>query len=216
MRFFSSVLLLVLILDLKAQETKPSMTRIEFCNISPQINADSFGAKPKIQYIAGETYSRCEEKPDPKEHIHGLIICAEPNIWMINLYTGMGNHIIDPGPTYVAHHNILPPDAPKVFSSLEIGKEMTWFRSQNAKEIGEQQINGKKCQEFEVSIDNYRLVLLVGTENQKPLRIDIFKDDQLYESLKYLSYETGLPFDPILFAPPVGIVINDQKQIKNK
>src|SRR5438270_6700418 len=99
--------------QLAAAPPKPTITRIEFRIISAEIPPDSFGAKPKTYYISGKTHSRVEEQPDPSEHLHELIVCTEPDIWVINLYTHTAQHIVDPGPKFVAHHAILEQDAPK-------------------------------------------------------------------------------------------------------
>ncbi len=36
---------------------------------------------------------RSEEAPDPANHIHGLIVTAEPDTWMVNLDNGTGKQI---------------------------------------------------------------------------------------------------------------------------
>lgn len=206
------LLTIVLIIPLKAEEQKPPMTRIEFCNTSPEISADSFGAKPKILYIAGTTYSRCEEQPDPKEGIHALLICSEPNIWMVNLYPGVAEHIVDGGPTYNTHHPILPPDTLKEFSSLEFGKEIKFFHDHKANPVAEQSLDGIQSKASELKLEGYRLVLFVRSDTERPFRLDVFKDDKPYLSVRYLSYQTDLTFNPDLFKPPVGVIITESKQ----
>jgi hypothetical protein len=59
----------------------PPMTRIVSRFFSPEIKPDSFAAKPKILYIAGTSYSRTEEEPDPEQHLHALLIANEPDVW---------------------------------------------------------------------------------------------------------------------------------------
>jgi hypothetical protein len=196
---------------LNADDAKPPMTRIEYRNISAEIPADSFGAKPKVLYIAGSTYSRTEEQPDPPLGIHGLIIGAEPDVWMINLIPRVGKHLVDPGPTFITHHNILDFKAPKVFSSFEFGKEIQFFSEHKAKALAPQSLDGQACEVSEFRGEQYRLVLFVRTDTHQPFHLDIFRDDKPFFSIRYLSYQTNLPFDASLFKPPAGVTIQEAK-----
>ena len=209
----ASLLLLisVFVAQLPAAEPKPPMTRIECRNIFPKMPADSFGAKPKILYIAGTTYSRIEEQPDPAEGIHGLIICAEPDIWMVNLFPRTAQHIVDPGPTFITHHDILDRDAPKEFSSLELGKEIEFFRSHHATPLEAQSLDGQRCEASEFTHANYRVVLFVRADTHQPFHLDVFRDGKAFFSIRYLSYQPDLPFDPALFTPPADITITEAK-----
>ena len=206
------LILLLFIAHLVAAEPKPPMTRIEYRGISPKTPADSFGAKPKILYIAGTTYSRTEEQPDPPEGIHGLIVIAEPDIWMVNLIPRTAQHIVDPGPTFNTHHNILDREAPKEFSPFEFGKEAEFFRSHHATPLTAQTLDGQRCEVSELRHESYRIVLFVRTDTHKPFYLDVFRDDMPFFSIRYLSYQTNLPFDPALFKAPAGVTITEAKQ----
>ena len=210
------LILTAFIAHLVAAEPKPPMTRIEYRAISPKIPADSFAAKPKIQYIAGTTYSRTEEQPDPAEGIHGLIVCAEPDIWMVNLFPRTAQHIVDPGPTFITHHNILDRDAPKEFASLEFGKEIEFFRSHHAAPLEAQSLDGQRCEVSEFKHESYRIVLFVRADTRKPFQLDVFRDDKAFFSIRYLSYQTDIPFDAALFKPPAGITITEAKPSNTK
>jgi hypothetical protein len=105
-----------------AGSTNPEVTRIVCRFVSPEIPPDSFGAKPRTIYIAGESYSRVEEELDSAHGIHGLIVISEPDSWMINLVDRSGRHIVDPGPTFIVHHRIMATDAPRELANLEFGK----------------------------------------------------------------------------------------------
>jgi hypothetical protein len=206
-----AILLIGFIAQFAQAETGPPMTKIEYRGISPKRLPGSFGAKPVVLYIAGTTYSRTEEQPDPEQGIHGLIVCAEPDIWMINLIGRKGQHIVDPGPTFVTHHNILDRQAPQVFSTLEFGKELEFFQSRHASKLKEQLIEGQSCQVSEFSHENIKVVLFVRSDTGKPFHLDVFKDDQVYFSIRYLNYQTGLPFDPALFTPPGDVTISEAR-----
>lgn len=197
--------------QLRAAEEKPAMTRIEYRRMSPNIAPDSFPAKPVVLYRAGKTYLRSEEQADEKGGIHELIICAEPDIWMINLIPRTGTHIVDPGPSYDVHHNILPRDAPEFFASFEYGMETDFFRDQHAKQLETRAIDGQKCDVSELSDSGYRLVLFANPDTHLPLHLDIFKEGKPHFSIRYLSYKQAIPFDADLFKPPADVKLTEAK-----
>jgi len=193
------------------ESSKPSIIEIVYRNIAPGIRADSFGAKPKTIYIGGETYARLEEEPNSKQHIHGLLITNGSNIWMINLFARRGLHMIDPGPAFVTHHNILGLDAAKEFSTLEFGKELDFFRNRHATPVEAKVIEGQSCDGSEYRQAPYRVVLYLRTDTQAPFQLDIFKDNTAPCSVRYLSYETGTAFDAGLFQPPADVTMTEVK-----
>lgn len=212
----STVLILIVVISilmaqLVAAQPNPPMTRIEFRIISPEIPADSFAAKPKIYYIAGKTYSRAEEQPDPSEHVHELIVCAEPDIWMINLFSHTAQHIVDPGPSFIVHHKIFEQDSPKEFSSLEFGMEVDYFRSHHAAVLKARALDGQRCEVSEFKYQNCRAVLFIRQDTRKPFHLDVFKDGKALFSIRYVSFKTNLAFDPALFKPPTGLTITEAK-----
>jgi hypothetical protein len=194
----------------------PPVTRIEFRTVSDKIAPDSFGAKPRVIYIAGQIYTRMEEQLDPAQRLQQLIVCTEPDIWMINLFDHTGRHIVDEGPSFVVHQNILNPNAPKLLFALEFGKEVDFFRAQHATSLAEQTIDGQRCEVSEFKHEGYRLVLSVGADTHLPVQLDIAKEGEPPYAIRYVKYETGLPFDAALFKPPAGIKISDVKPKKKK
>src|SRR5438045_7621317 len=84
-RFLPIIAGLLLCNSAFAEPTKPKVIKIVSRFISSEIPPNSFAAKPKTIYIAGDSYSRVEEEPDREHGIHGLIIVSEPDSWMINL-----------------------------------------------------------------------------------------------------------------------------------
>ena len=205
------LVLLLVVQSAFAESAKPSITKIVYRTSAPDIPAESFASKPKTLYIGGETYARIEEEPDPEQRIHGLIVCSEPDIWMINLYEHKGRHIIDPGPTFVAHHNIIGKNAPENLSDLEFGKELDFFNKHQATRLKAQTIEEQHCEALEINQSNYRVVLYLRSDKNLPFKMEIFKDGALNFSIRYLSYETGIPFNASLFRPPEGITISEEK-----
>jgi len=211
MKKFALILFCLLAPYIAVAEANPSMTKIEYRYISPQIPPNSFGAKSTILYIAGTSYSRSEEQPDPEQGIHGLIVTSGPDVWMINLFDKTGQHIVDPGPTFITHHNIMRLDAPKEFMSLEFGKELSFFHNHNTTKLKEQLLDGQLCEGLEFKYQDYRLVLFVQKVTQKPFQLDIFKNGENIFAIKYISYGTNLPFQATLFHPPANIKITEAK-----
>jgi len=199
-----------------AEPPGPPMTRIEFRTISEKIKPDSFGAKPRVIYIAGDNWTRMEEAADPARGVQQLIVATEPDIWMINLLDQTGRHILDEDPKPVVHQHILSPKAPKVFAGLEFGKEAAFFQAQQAKALPEQTVDGQRCEVSEFKSEPYRVVLYVGADTHRPFQLDIAQTGEAPYSIRYLKYETELPFDAALYQPPAGTKISEAKPSKKK
>jgi hypothetical protein len=193
-----------------ANSDKPPITKIVTRIVSPQTSRNSFAAKPKTLYIAGDSYSRSEEEPDPQQRIHGLIVVSEPDVWMINLFDHTGRHIVDPGPTFIVHHNILERDAPKEFASLEFGKEREFMQAHKAVVLASREIDRQRYESSEFKHERYRIVLYTTSDTHIPFQIEIHKDGKLDFAVRYISYQVNLPFDASLFKPPSGITITEE------
>ncbi|MEP6668062.1 MAG: hypothetical protein ABJF10_02855 [Chthoniobacter sp.] len=193
-----------------AKEIDPPMTRIESRQISPQIAPDSFAAKPKILYRAGTSYLRSEEQLDPERKLQQLILVHEPDIWFCNLVAHEGEHILDHGPTYAVHAQILT-KGPTFFSTLEFGNEARFFADHHATALPAQTLDGQACEVSELKGGTYRLVLFLRTDTHQPFHLAVFKDDKPDFSLRYLNYQTDLPFDAALFTPPKDVTITEEK-----
>lgn len=193
-----------------AGATGPSVTKIVSRLISPQIPPDSFAAKPKTVYIAGDSYARIEEEPDPAHGIHGLIVISEPDSWMINLLDHSGRHIVDPGPTFIVHHNILEREAPKEFASFEFGKEIAFMRTHKAVSLAPREIDHQRCEASQFKHEAYRIVLYSTSDTHIPFQLEIYKHGKLHFEVRYISYQTDLPFDASLFKPPSSITIMEE------
>jgi hypothetical protein len=200
----------------KLGAAEPKMTKIVTRMISPAIDADSFAAKPKTMYFAGKQYARIEEVPDVQNEIHELMVINEPDSWMINLWDKSGRHLIDPGPTFEVHSPILltatadgKPDLDPEFKGFEFGNEVHFFRQHKAHEIEKRQVGGKLCKQFSLEHGSRKIFLLVDPKTDKPWQIDIQKDGKLEYSIRYLSYETDLPFEKSLFRPPEDVKISE-------
>jgi hypothetical protein len=204
------------------------MTKIVFRGMSPHPAPDSLGAQPKTLtqvadkdwtlYRVGDKYSRIEEAPDPAGRIHTLSITREPDAWVINLLDNTARHIIDPGPTFFARLPMIStlkpngqPDPDKEFQDLEFGNEVRFFRGHKARDLGLRKVEGKDCNALAIKSGGREVTLLLDPDTGKPVEIDVTNDGKPDFSIRYLSYEIDLPFDPSLFEPPQGLKITESK-----
>jgi hypothetical protein len=194
------------------------MTKIVLRRISPGIASDSSGTQSVTLYRVSDKYSRIEEPPNPERGIHNLIINKEPDSWTINLLDKTVRHSVDPGPTFSAHTPIIwtpkpdgQPDPDKEFQDLEFGNEVGFFRGHKARDIGLRKVEEKECSALAIKAVEREVILLVDPVTDKPVQMDFTKDGKPDFSIRYLSYETDLPFDSSLFEPPPGLKITESK-----
>ena len=197
-----------------AHETPTRMTRIVIRHLGQPAG---FPSAPTVEYFAGTGYGRVEEALDSVNHIHGLGITNEPNVWMINLVDRSGRHMVDPGPTFNLHAPVFTtatakgqPAVEKGLEGLEYGHEVPFFRQHHAKE-GKREVEGKSYSTFSLKHGAVEVRLLVDTTTGRPFEIEESKDGTLVLAVRYLSYETGLPFQKALFEPPAGIRMTEAR-----
>jgi hypothetical protein len=200
-----------------AQPGPKSMTKIVLQLQSPDVPADSFGAKPKTMYRSGTQYCRIEEEPDPSRGIHGLSIINEPDAWLINLADRTAQHIVDPGPTFNCRLPVfsnlagggLPEDEIKPILTLEFGLEEEFFKAKGAtpRPGGVQQ--GQQTTAYVARIGESSLALFTFGTPERPLSVAWTRGEK-HEIFWYSGYGQ-VAFDPKLFAKPEGVKIQDAK-----
>ncbi len=136
-----AVLMLLMVGALAVGQDAPAtMTKLSVRLQGAEISEDSFAAKPKPMYRAGNRYCRTEELPDPERGLHGLLIVNEPDVWMVNLLTKTAQYFLDPGPTFNCHLPIFRGEQVKSAAEimknplleLEFGQELGFFRGKGA------------------------------------------------------------------------------------
>lgn len=194
------------------------MTKIVCRFAGPGIAPDTFIAKPITIYKAGEKYSRLEYAPDLANGAHMMGITREPDAWIINRANNTAEHALDPGPSFIARNPILGlprpgvrPDMDEFFKDLEFGNEGMFFQKNRGRELGPQKIEGKDAKGFALKNGSREVTLFVDPQTEKPVQIDFVKDGKPEFSVRYLSYETGLGFDPALFEIPEGLKVIERK-----
>lgn len=182
----------------------PTLTRIVTRSVGPDIQRGSFRAEPITLYRKGDKYLRNEEAPDPDQRLHLITIVAEPDIWMVNLMDKTGKHMVDPGPTFVAHAPIVAGQGvPAAFMELEFGCEAVFARARG-REAGVRTVTGKTARIYALQEGDRRLEVLL-TDRGVPAEVAYYQGERTILTIRYDAYETGLPDNPTLFEKPEGV-----------
>jgi hypothetical protein len=195
--------LLLSLLSLGAQAADDKMLYVEYKLVSRQITPDSFDAQIKKVWRMGGQYLRFEDAPNPQTKIHGLIIVAEPDIWIVDRNTNQGQHTVDPGPTFKIHFPLLASETSEKLRALEFGHELEFFRENEAKEVGSQEVDGLKCRLFRLEIDDREATLFLKTDDT-PLQISVKSADYEY-AVRFVRYDAQRKPDKSLFQLPPGV-----------
>jgi hypothetical protein len=197
--------LLLLLLPLAAQAADDKMLFVEYRLVSRQIAADSFDAQPKRVWRIGKDFLRFEDAPNPQTKIHGLIIVAEPDIWIADLNTNQAQHTVDPGPTYKVHFPLFASETSEKLRTLEFGHELEFFHENEAKELPPQDVDGIRCKVFRFETDDREVLLFVKTDDT-PLQI-VVKSSEYEYAMRFLRYDANRKPDKSLFQLPPGVQV---------
>ena len=195
--------LLLLLLPLAVQAADDKMLYVEYRLVASQIAADSFDAQVKKVWRIGQNYLRFEVAPNPQTKIHGLIIVAEPDIWIVDRNTNQAEHTVDPGPNYKIHFPLFASETSEKLRELEFGRELQYFREHDAKELPAEDVDGFKCKVFRLEIEDREVTLFLKT-NETPLQIVVKSPDYEY-AMRFLRYEPDRRPDKSLFQLPAGV-----------
>jgi hypothetical protein len=186
------------------------MTRVVSRFVLPEMDANSFAAKPKTAYIVGKRYARIEEEPDLALKLHGLVIMNGRDGWMANLLAEKATHITDPGPTYGNHFPLVP--MPKGEQSrgrdFEMGSELEFMKSRGVKPKDAEFLD-RKADLYETTVDGLTLRVFTDPKAEVPRGVEVSEEGKLLAQIIYETYETNLPFRRELFLPPPGIQISE-------
>lgn len=182
----------------------PTLTKIVTRSVGPDIARGSFRAEPVTLYRMGERFLRNEEAPDPEQRLHLLTIVAEPDIWMVNQMDRTGKHIVDPGPSFVAHAPIVAGQGvPASFSELEFGCEAVFARKRG-RDAGVRIVAGRTARIHALQDGNRRLEILLS-EKGDPVEVAYYQGAQAVLVIRYDVFQRDLPDDPSLFQRPSGV-----------
>lgn len=201
------ITLLFSFLSLAGQAADDKMLYVEYRLVARQIAADSFDAQTKKVWRIGKAYLRFEDAPNPQTRIHGLIIVAEPDIWIVDRNTNQAQHTVDPGPNYKIHFPLFASETSEKLRELEFGQELGYFRENGAIELPAQDVDGFRCKLLRLEIDDREITLFLKT-NDTPLQI-VVKSPEYEYAMRFLRYEPDRKPDKLLFQLPSGV------QLKN-
>ncbi len=199
-------------------EAPQTMTKLVVRLQSQGVPEDSFAAKPKVMYRAGNGYCRIEELPDEDHGLHGLMIINEPDTWMVNLFAKTAQHYLDSGPTFNCRLPIFvsgaevksAADLKRPAFDLEFGREMAYIEAKGAVSTEGPVLRGQATRAYTVNTDDSQLFLFTTGTPERPWAIAQQRGNAR-ETYWYTLYEQ-LPFDPKLFVRPSDVRIEDVKQ----
>ena len=195
-----------------AEEARPTcapakMVKATLRNATPDINPNSFAAKPKTYIRLGTRYGRVEEAVDEEHGIHGLMVASEPDLWMINMLNKKGRHILDKEAPQHFHVPILAmPGDPEFLKGFELGCELEYVKSRSGGAPPQpQQLDGQTYDVYTATQGEHKIVLLVDPATGKPFSATSLKSGKVLMHVRYVDYATGLEPDLSLFVPPKDV-----------
>jgi len=181
------------------------LVKITASNVTPGIATGSFAAQPKVYYRIGSDKLRIEEALDDANGIHGLVVVAEPNIWMANLYDNTGKHVVDPGPTFYARAPVFGAILSPKLRSLEFGCEAAFLAANAPKPVSSELVGSDRLDVYRIEDGTDAVELLEQPGRNIPAFARYYQQGNLKMVLRYDSYLTGLPDDPALFTAPSNV-----------
>jgi hypothetical protein len=211
MNFRLTVLLFALCFSgIARAEEEPAMTKIVVRMLALSAAGNLVPEKPKTMYVAGEKYARVEELPDAKAGGQKLIVTNEPDSWIINLTDKTAKHLVDSGPKFVTHAPIFWTTSGQPepeFDDLEFGAELKFFGGGRGLDLKPRTLDGRRCKVISIKTGPHEALLFLDPKSEKPYQINLIKFGRLVSAVRYVSYETDIPFKASLFQPPEGIQI---------
>lgn len=185
------------------------LVHIVLTDVTPGVAAGSFAAQPRTYYRLGNNKLRIEEAPDQVNGIHGLIVVAEPDIWMINLFDKTGKHVVDPGPTFNAVAPVIAVrGVPAKLAGLELGCEAEFLAANALTPASTERIGTGDFAVYRMADAGDAIELLERKGTTTPAYARYYHQGKLVLVFHYDVYETGLPADPALFVPPAGVQLS--------
>jgi outer membrane lipoprotein-sorting protein len=84
------------------------------------------------------------------------------------------------------------------------------MRTHKAVSLTSREIDHQRCEASQFKHEAYRIVLYTTSDTHIPFQLEIYKGGKLDVQVRYISYQTDLPFDASLFEPPSGITIIEE------
>jgi hypothetical protein len=206
MKIFLRLALLIAVLAPAANAADRSMVYIEYRFIAVNIKPGSFEASVRKLWRYTDSYARLEEVPNPQTGIHGLLITNAPNSYLINRYTKVARHVVDPGPTYNVVIPVFPSEREGKLKRLQMGRELAFFRANGAVPAPNEPVDTAMCSVLRAKVEDSEIKLFLDKESQQPRQVSIRNPRSEY-AVRYVRYRTDLPVDLSLFAVPKDVQV---------
>ncbi len=148
----------------------------------PDTPPDAFVAQPRMLYRLGERYGRIEEPYSPQDNVQHLVIISEPDLWMVNLVDMTGQHMVDPGPTFIFRAPVFDSLESAFWRRFEFGCEEAFMKAAGART--EAMADG--AVKYTHVAEGTTVSLIVA--NGKPQRVEVAKPNQKF-AVRYVSFE---------------------------
>jgi hypothetical protein len=183
-----------------------SMVYIEYRFIAVNIKPGSFEGSVRKLWRYGDSYARLEEAPNPQTGIHGLLITKAPNSYLINRYTKVARHVVDPGPTYNVVIPVFPSERDGKLKGLQMGRELAFFQANGAVPLPDEPIDTAMCSVLRAKVEESEIKLFLDKDSKQPRQVWIRNSRSEY-AVRYVRYRTDLPLDLSLFSVPKDVQV---------
>jgi hypothetical protein len=175
----------------------PSMTKIVVRYVPAEGNAPG---EPKVIYRSQERYARIEETL--RTNVGNIIIVNEPDVWVVRTDSKLATHSVNKGPDLTVHSPILGLDSPDELTDFEFGRELEFVRRLPSDAAGDRHVGDRHCKEWTFGAADWLIHFLVDEETQLPVEVIVLEKGMLKMDIRYLHYNSNLPFQPDLFQLP--------------
>jgi hypothetical protein len=187
-----------------AAHAQEKMLFVEYHAVSAKLAPGSAELQNRKLWLVGTKYMRFEDIPNPDTGVHGLIIVAEPDIWIIDRKANRGQHSTDPGPSYAVHFPMFPNENSDRVKQLTFGRELEFFDASGGRELARQTLDGVQCRVFAAEVDGRDLTLYMRGDG-KPFQVSIGGGSGDEYGIRYVRYDPNGDPDLSLFKPGPGV-----------
>jgi len=183
-----------------------SMVYIEYRFIAVNIKPGSFEGSVRKLWRYKDSYARLEEAPNPQTGVHGLLIANAPHSYLINRYTKVARHVVDPGPTYNVVIPVFPSERDGKLKGLQMGRELAFFQANGAVLFPDEPVDTAMCSVLRAKVDESEIKLFLDKDSKQPRQVWIRNSRSEY-AVRYVRYRTDLPLDLSLFSVPKDVQV---------
>lgn len=195
---------------LPAQACAPSgLVRVAYRNISPGLAAADPAAQRQTLWRHGSRFLRTESDPDPQRG-QRVVIVNEPDVWVMNLATGTGEHWIDSDPQQEVHAPIIAtPDTPPTIRALEYGCEAEFITTHAPTPRNTVRFGQIDAALHVVEEGGHSVAILMDPRRRAPLLLSYLRQGRPVLVIRYDEHRTNLPMRLDIFVPPRNVKLTE-------